>query len=377
MVASPTISLATSLGFLPGGTQSQAVACSADGSVIVGFADDASANIQAVMWKRGIGPTILGTLPGGTAAGAAAVSDDGTIIVGAADSTNGTRGFYWTAGTGMVDLGSLPVLLNGTVNATVISGDGSRIAGVGTESFVAGSKQHLVTFDMPAGPLVDRGFPPSNPTVDHLGGQPYAMSHDGSIIGGGIALAEGTPSNSIAWAWTSGGFVSLPDPPLCQGSVILCMSDNSAILGGCSGVIGGSPTTYQGWLLSNGIYNLYDPFDSNITTGLSSDGQSYVGYTTQFPSSGPDTAFFTTSNYGGFSEFGLPPLGAFPDNSSRALALSKDGLTIVGFSGASGYTGTPTAAFWTVIPPPPPVKRLPQVYDIGLWQPTAVAEGVR
>src|SRR5262249_14471249 len=125
------------LGFLPGGNSSAANGVSANGTVVVGQANDASGAFQAFRWVNGT-MTGLGFLPGGFNQSAAnGVNADGTVVVGRTTFTGGfarPQAFRWTAASGMVGLG----FLGGTdvseargVNAdrTVVVGEALRTFG--------------------------------------------------------------------------------------------------------------------------------------------------------------------------------------------------------------------------------------------------------
>ncbi len=122
------------LGVLPGFSNSQARALSADGLVAAGVSyTSAFTSGRAFRWSDADGMVDLGVLPGAPGADAFAVNGDGSVIVGA----SGGRAFMWTDDLGMVDLyGHLSTLgadLTGWFlhNATGISADGSVIAGIG------------------------------------------------------------------------------------------------------------------------------------------------------------------------------------------------------------------------------------------------------
>jgi probable HAF family extracellular repeat protein len=108
--------IATNLGAL-GGTFSTARAVSADGTVIVGGAENAAGDTHAVSWVGGSTTAKeLGTL-GGTYSRAEAVSADGSVIVGRAKNAAGQdRAFIFR--TQMQDLENLmrsfPILANDT-----------------------------------------------------------------------------------------------------------------------------------------------------------------------------------------------------------------------------------------------------------------------
>ena len=86
-----------------------ATAISADGSVIVGEARDASGFWRAFRWTASTGMQDIGTL-GGPESAALAANRDGTVIVGTSLTTGSTGSnhcFRWTAKTGMQDLRAL------------------------------------------------------------------------------------------------------------------------------------------------------------------------------------------------------------------------------------------------------------------------------
>jgi probable HAF family extracellular repeat protein len=116
----------TDLGSL-GGTTSQAEALSADGSVVVGRARNASNQWRAFRWTSAGGMTDLGSLGGTYSSQAEDVSADGSVVVGYATLASGQgRAFRWTQAEGMTDLGTL----GGTYSsASGVSDDGSVIVG--------------------------------------------------------------------------------------------------------------------------------------------------------------------------------------------------------------------------------------------------------
>jgi probable HAF family extracellular repeat protein len=100
----------TDLGTL-GGTSSYAYAVSADGSVVVGYSDNASGYDNAFRWSAGV-MTNLGTL-GGLEARAHAVSANGSVVVGYATNASGDdRAFLYREGT-MLDVDAWLSSVNG------------------------------------------------------------------------------------------------------------------------------------------------------------------------------------------------------------------------------------------------------------------------
>jgi probable HAF family extracellular repeat protein len=118
-----------------GGNWSEAYGVSADGSVVVGWAENASGQRRAFRWTAQTGMQDLGTL-GGDRSEAYGVSADGSVVVGWAENASGQwRAFRWTAQTGMQDLNGLyaALLQDGSVllDALAISPDGRYIVGGG------------------------------------------------------------------------------------------------------------------------------------------------------------------------------------------------------------------------------------------------------
>ena len=124
---------ATDIGTLTGGTYSWANAVNADGSVVVGFGDNAGSggNERAFRWTQAGGMVSLGTLTGGTYSWAYGVNADGSVVVGWSDTGSGgnERAFRWTQAGGMVSLGTLT---GGAYSLAIgVNATGSVVVGVG------------------------------------------------------------------------------------------------------------------------------------------------------------------------------------------------------------------------------------------------------
>ena len=114
----------TWLGTL-GGNESRAYDVSADGAVVVGWAQNAAWQPRAFRWENGVMQD-LGHL-GGYWSWAYGVSADGSVVVGRADNAAFYgRAFRWTALGGMQGLGTL-----GGMNsrAHAVSADGAVVVG--------------------------------------------------------------------------------------------------------------------------------------------------------------------------------------------------------------------------------------------------------
>ncbi len=125
------------LGFLPGGSDSQAFGISADGGHIAGYSWS-NGTIEAVVWQNGT-PLGLGFMAGGSSTEAVDLSADGKVVVGAGDSATGAEAFVWDARHGIRPLRQLLVQQYGLnldgwslEEASAISDDGRTIVGTGT-----------------------------------------------------------------------------------------------------------------------------------------------------------------------------------------------------------------------------------------------------
>jgi probable HAF family extracellular repeat protein len=175
------------LGTLPGGFWSDAYGVSADGSVVVGYAQNAAGQERAFRWTAAGGMQDLGTLPGGGWSKAYGVSADGSVVVGWAYSVGQYRAFRWTAAGGMQDLGTL----GGWGSAAYgVSADGSVVVG---EAHNAAGHGRAFRWT-PGGGMQDLGT---------LGGDrsaAWGVSADGSVVVGGAQNAAG---QWRAFRWTA------------------------------------------------------------------------------------------------------------------------------------------------------------------------------
>jgi probable HAF family extracellular repeat protein len=161
----------------------EARAVSADGAVIVGALRGESDGRVAFRWTAQSGIERLGTLPGDATSVAHAVSADGRVVVGCSEGID-SHAFRWTEETGVISLGMLP---GGTCNshAWAASADGSVIVGqsygdAGMEAFIwdaahgMRSVRQVLINDLDMGEIL-RGWRLLSAT---------AVSADGSIVAG-------------------------------------------------------------------------------------------------------------------------------------------------------------------------------------------------
>jgi probable HAF family extracellular repeat protein len=124
---------------------------SADGLVVVGATGTASNPVtsdRAFRWTAGTGMVSLGTLQSGWGSWATGVNQNGSMVVGSSGTeshpSNARSAFLWTSILGMVDLNSylpntLGIDLTGwtLIEADSISPDGLTIAGYGLHNGAA------------------------------------------------------------------------------------------------------------------------------------------------------------------------------------------------------------------------------------------------
>lgn len=317
------------LGDLPGGGyRSYAYGVSADGSVVAGYSESASAFQEAFRWSPQGGMVSLGSAYTG-----AGVSSDGSIIVGGSYFGGTHRQAYrWTSGTGAVGLGFLP----GTTksDAMGISGNGSVIVGLSADTST--SYYEAIRWTSTGG-MVGLG--------DLAGGkndsQANAASLDGSVIVGTGSSASGYE----AFRWTSqGGMVGLGDFPggTFESYASGVSADGSVVVGYGSTDTGFRPFR---WTAEDGMINLGG---GGRAYAVSADGSVIVG-------SGAGAFYWTET--GGTQNLRDMLIGMGADltawNGSTwtltsATAISPDGKTIVGY----GLNGSSPEAWIATIPEP-------------------------
>ena len=136
-----------------GGQQSDAWDVSADGTVVVGRAQDSSNQWRAFIWREGIGMQALPTPSGWSASVAYALAADGTIVGTALDASGQWHATRWTT-NGFENLNQTyaSLLLGGSrlIEARDISANGRYIVGTGYNA-ATGREEAF---------LLDTGFPP-------------------------------------------------------------------------------------------------------------------------------------------------------------------------------------------------------------------------
>ncbi|NTW51110.1 MAG: autotransporter domain-containing protein [Chlorobiaceae bacterium] len=299
----------TDLGTLVGGSSSQAVAVSADGSVIVGNSD-VTGGSHAFKYVGGT-MTDLGTLVGGSNSQAVAVSADGSVIVGTSDATAGSRAFKYVGST-MTDLGTLA---GGSYSeAVAVSANGSVI--VGTSGVTGGSH----AFKYVGSTMTDLG------TLGGTNSQANAVSANGSVIVGYSGLVPGgTDYHAFKYVGST-----ISDLGTLGGSTssAKAVSDDGSVIVGWSYLNGGS--AYHAFkYVGSTISDLGTLGGSNSNANaVSANGSVIVGF-----SDLAGDAHYHAYKYAGGT---MTDLGTLGGSNSAAMGVSADGSVIAGESMIAG-----------------------------------------
>ena len=288
----------------------------------------------------------LGDLPGGPVRSAAtAVNADGTVVVGYSDSASGEQAFRWTQQTGMYGLGSLggtPFLST----ARAVSGDGRTVLGDSVPPDDDPNSVPLAAFrwtmegDGPNGEMVSLG--------DLPGGDPFALgsgcSADGNVLVGHSSSTASGSFNADSYRKVGDGpMVSLGDLP--GGGYFsvatACSADGSVVTGYSSSSLSG-PSSSEAfrWTQATGLQPLGDLAGGGFGShgfAISADGSVIVGV-------GVDTTGVVAIRW--TQATGMVSIGDLPGDlvSGRANGVSADGSVVVG----QGYTAGNFHAFiWT------------------------------
>ena len=324
------------LGHLPGGDYpSEARACSADGSVVIGSSRSASGLQQAFVWTEGAGMLPLATPAGQTMSWANDVSADGNYVVGWAGSDFGSavgwEGVRWGPA------GSLDriTVVGAGVWAKGVSGDGSVVVG--------GSSDEAFRW------TVAGGLEPLGTLFEHMTtsrSNADAVSADGlTVVGDSIGI-EGIGSIRDVFRWTeAGGMVGLGGAYSATG-----VSADGSVLAGTFD--NGQYFEAYRWTLATGLVPLgnYESDHHTRAQGMSDDGTRIVGYV-QSDSDDSQRAMLWDAAHGiRIVQDVLEDRGADMTGwqLTQAWGVSPNGPTIVG----RGYHNGQEEAWVAVLPDP-------------------------
>lgn len=170
------------------GGESQALACSANGKVLVGTGSVSGAQAHPFRYEVGKGWIDLGTF-GGATGSATDVSDDGDAICGQAqDASQNDQAFFWTRKKGKV-----PISLGGAdSSADAISANGKFVIGEGS---LSGGRTAAYRYD------VKRRKASRLPDLSNFGGTDATLiSKDGDVV---VGTSTDQFFNTHAFRWSA------------------------------------------------------------------------------------------------------------------------------------------------------------------------------
>ena len=312
----------------------------------------------------------LGYLPGGSCSEAAAVSADGSVVVGTSCTASGVRAFRWTAADGMVEI-PVPAGLADTW-ATGVSSDGAYVSGYGRVSAslpygYEGFRWHvsgtLNVIAVPGLNVIAKGISGDGSTVT---GTSWGTDVNDEAFrwteGGGLARLDGLPGEAVrtnADAISNNGLVIVGDriyegPPyrdcfvwseegvlgISAHTANATSSDGSVIVGGLANQETAPFEAYR-WTAQTGAVPLGTclPNFHSRALAVSADGSIIVGYVQNNAGFDEQKAFIWDREHGMRllqevleGDFGLDLSGWRLGSSAswKATAISQDGSTIVG-----------------------------------------------
>jgi probable HAF family extracellular repeat protein len=256
------------LGIPDGFEESVPIAVSADGNVIVGTVTLGGSVTEAFYWTEAGGIYDIGTFGTGSTSRPYALSGDGTTIVGTADANGELHAFYWTEADGfLTDLGFLGN--GGVATATHVSFDGSIIAG---ESHIETNVPRAWRWTVESGMAELGTFGGSYSNV-------LGMSSDGSVIAGMASTTDDVTYHAFHWT-EAGGMVDINAVGSTYSRANAVSPNGSIIVGEFSPIPGETRAFY--WTVTtgmiplepeNGFFSMATQVtNTGIVTGLRDDG---------------------------------------------------------------------------------------------------------
>jgi len=306
--------------FYPLGTDTSAVAVSADGSTVVG-------NVTGIApgpfcWTKSAGVSLLRNSSGNSPGVANAISGNGSVIVG---TTYGapSEAWRWTGGFAV----AIPQLTSSNASsANSLSTDGSIIAGDVEQNGAWGP------FVLTGTTLEPITLPP-----DLFSANGTTMSANGAVVAVNIALGMG---GSAAYQWANGTLTRLPGSSGLDSVAIAVSPDGSVVIGSMHVDLSSNPPVPFEW--TNGAVTALTPPPgyqgsgaiNASATGASDNGSTIVGY--MATTSSDQSVAFIYNQASGVQDLQQILTGEGLGSSltgwtlTAATAITPDGNTIVG-----------------------------------------------
>ncbi len=229
---------------LPSAVRGRATGTSFDGSIAVGYSDDAShLYVHAFRWTEATGAVALAEPAGALQTQAEGISEDGQTIIGTALEATRRRAILWL-GSGSPQ--TIDPLAGDNDSAGVgLSGDGA--VAIGTSSNATSVRGFRWTSSDGAIGLAS--------LAGHTGNTPMDISTDGRVIVGWSGTGATLDASSRAVRWDATGQVQSIEAWLASSGIVVPSGTVLMVANGVSAdgnVVGGETVDHHAWLARAG-----------------------------------------------------------------------------------------------------------------------------
>jgi probable HAF family extracellular repeat protein len=305
------------------GTTVDTMGLSGDGTVVVGDIQYSSTSQDAFAWSNAGGFISLAVT--GQSSYAVGANFDGTIVAGNETASSVSHALYWTAANNWqaINLGTFATGTESLANA--ISEDGSTVVGWGD---TGSSASHAFVWN-----ATDQALTDINNDALFKTSAATLVSADGSVVAGSGTINSQSASEAHGFRWTTtDGMVDVGVLNGSDGTTLSGMSRDGQVLVGTS--LGGVAHAVRYMASSANLDDLGTLGGTQSSAlGVNTDGSVVVGYATD--SSGTYQGFRWTSSGGMTSvDQWLRAAGVDlgTDMPGIAEAVSADGNTVIGTS---------------------------------------------
>jgi probable HAF family extracellular repeat protein len=201
---------------------------------------------HAFFWSATTGIIDLGGLPGGTVSHATAINDEGQVVGWAETASGSQRAFSWTRRGGMVDLGTLGGVAS---SASAINDEGQVVGWADTTS-----GQDAFSWTLSGG-MVD---------VGSLGGaaQAFGVDANGQVAANSLVAGVTSPfgNGPVPFLWSLSGGMSTPFAAGGGVDLGIALNATGEIVGQES--FHGFPSVTFSWTSTGGEVRYQNPFSS-------------------------------------------------------------------------------------------------------------------